>query len=99
MSAEEVIQLIKENGTFSEKRPPSEIIKSEFKCKGDQLLKEDTCRDLAKQVLIKPTEVSFWLEHLKSVQEHRAQGAKKAAETRKRKELNKPKKKHGNAKV
>ena len=80
LSAEEVIQLIKENRTFSEKRPPSEIIKSEFKCKGDQLLKEDTCRDLAKQVLIKPTEVSFWLEHLKSVQEHRAQGAKKAAE-------------------
>ncbi|CAB3988898.1 Chromatin modification-related YNG2 [Paramuricea clavata] len=99
LPAEEVIQLmLQQKRPFGEKRPPSDIIKLEFKRKGNQLLKEDSCRDLAKQVLLRPAEVTLWLEHLKSVQKHRIEGAKKAAQTRKQKMLSKPKPKQKNAK-
>ena len=75
-----------EKKPFHERRPPSEIIKSELKSKGNQLLEESSCQNVAKQVLLKPAEVTFWVE-------------KKAAQTRKQKNLHKQKKKQKNAEV
>ena len=66
-------------------QPPSEILKSEFKKEGAKLLEEESCRRIASNVLLKPSEVKMWLQHLKSVQDHRKEGAKRAVITRSRK--------------
>ena len=65
--------------------PPSEVLEKEFRKNGENILDSNSCEELARKVLLKPSEVLYWLEHLRSVQEHRKEGAKKAAETRKQK--------------
>ena len=66
-------------------QPPSEIFKSEFKREGAKLLEEESCRRIANNVLLKLSEVKMWFQHLKSVQDRRKEGAKRAVITRSRK--------------
>ena len=68
-------------------RPPSVIISEEFKAHDN--LSELEVQDLAKRVLLPVSEVNIWLEHLKEVTRNRKEGAIKAAETRKRKKMEK----------
>jgi hypothetical protein len=65
--------------------PPSEALKREFNKNSEKIFEEKSCQELAKKVLLKPSEVLCWLEHLRSVKEHRKEGARKAAETRRQK--------------
>lgn len=65
--------------------PPSEVLEKEFRKNGENILDSNSCEELARKVFLKPSEVLYWLGHLRSVQEHRKEGAKKAAETRKQK--------------
>ena len=46
-------------------------------------------KDLAKRVLLPVSEINIWLEHLEEVSRNRKEGAIKAAETRKRKKMEK----------
>ena len=78
------MQFYKKNTTLNKDLPPSEVIKNDFNKSGQALFEDEKCQQLARKVLLKPSDVSFWLEHLKSVQEHRREGARKAALTRKR---------------
>ena len=48
----------------------------------DLLKDENALRDIAKQVLLTPSEVTMWIEHLKAIKARRKKGAKKAAATR-----------------
>jgi hypothetical protein len=81
---EKLMQFYKKNTTLNKDLPPSEVIKNEFNKSGQALFEDEGCQQLARKVLLKPSDVFFWLEHLKSVQEHRREGARKAALTRKR---------------
>ena len=85
MKVEQVVDLSK--WTLSEfgKRPPSEIVKVEFQKEGEKLLEEGHCERIAKAVLLKVSEVNMWINHLKLVQEHQREGAKRAAITRSKK--------------
>ena len=46
---------------------------------------EEIIHQTARKVLLTPEEVKFWFEHLHQIHQNRKRGAKKAAETRKRK--------------
>ena len=95
MKAEQVVDYF-QNGRYQnlEKRPPSEIVKVEFQKEGEKLLEEGHCERIAKAVLLKVSEVNMWSNHLKLVQEHRREGAKRAAITRSK---NTTKQNQGNA--
>ena len=46
---------------------------------------EEILHRTVRKVLLTPEEVKFWFEHLHQIHQNRKRGAKKAAETRKRK--------------
>ena len=66
--------------------PPSEVIKKTFVLSRKQgtILSAPQIKDLAKQTLLPECDVRFWLQHLKEIEERRAEGAKKAKATRQR---------------
>ena len=82
MKAEQVVDYF-QNGQYQnlEKRPLSKIVKVEFQKEREKLLEEGHCERIAKAVLLKVSEVNMWINHLKLVQEHRREGAKRAAIT------------------
>ena len=69
-------------------KPPSTIISEENKAHSNNL-SELEVKDLAKRVLLPVSEINIWLEHLEEVSRNRKEGAIKAAETRKRKKMEK----------
>lgn len=69
-------------------QPPSVIISEEHKAHSNNL-SELEVQDLAKRVLLPVSEATIWLEHLGEVSRNRKEGAIKAAETRKRKKMDK----------
>ncbi|XP_028404007.1 inhibitor of growth protein 5-like [Dendronephthya gigantea] len=64
--------------------PPSEVIKKAFDLSRKQktTLSATHIKDLAKQTLLPECDISFWLQHLKGIEERRAEGVKKAKATR-----------------
>lgn len=67
--------------------PPSVELKKLFD-KSDGTISEDAIQDVARKVLLPPEECRIWLNHLQIVSENRRRGAKKAAETRRGKRVN-----------
>ena len=68
-------------------KPPSILIREAFqKIMGPP--SERKVQDIAEAVLLSPQEVGMWLEHLQTIEDNRRRGAKKAAETRKKKMSN-----------
>ena len=63
---------------------PSTIIKSEVLKNNGQPLLSSRIEELAKTVLLATTEVAWWVEHICTTIKNRKEGAKKAAETRRR---------------
>ncbi|CAB4038415.1 Chromatin modification-related YNG2 [Paramuricea clavata] len=82
MKPNQLISLAKTAGTTPICKPPSQVILESFKTnKG--IPDENAVEALSKQVLLPVDEVMMWLKHLKTVQENRVEGARKAAATRK----------------
>ncbi len=69
--------------------PPTEEINSIFKKVNCDVLTPAAIEDLSKKVLLSPEPVTIWLDHLKTVQVNRRNGAVKAAETRRKKQNDK----------
>ena len=68
------------------KKPPSTVIKEAFqKIEGSP--SEEQVQKTAKAVLLSPEEVMWWFNHLQTVRENRKRGARKAAETRRKKKM------------
>ena len=68
------------------KKPPSTVIKEVFqKIEGSP--SEKQVQETAKAVLLSPEEVMWWFNHLQTVTENRRRGARKAAETRRKKKM------------
>lgn len=64
--------------------PPSVTIREAFK-KLTGPPTEQEVENLAKDTLLSPKEVRMWLDHLQTIRDNRRRGARKAAETRKKK--------------
>ena len=87
MSPAECLEHIRKNGHKDcMLNPPSEVIKKSFDLsrKRKTALSAAQINDLAKQTLLPESDVSFWLQHLKGIEERRAEGVKKARATRQR---------------
>ena len=72
------------SGNFATK-PPSALLKDLFNRLKGRPVTDDFLKSAAKQVLLPPCEVDFWVQHLKTVMDNRRRGAVKAAATRKAK--------------
>ena len=66
-------------------KPPSTVLKQFFNNANGE-----TIESISKMVLLPVEESKMWLEHLKSVVENQKRGAKKAAATRKSKNVLQP---------
>lgn len=69
-------------------KPPSVVISDKYKACGKDISEKEV-QELAKNVLLPVSEVKIWLEHLDEVSRNRKEGAIKAAETRKRRRMQK----------
>lgn len=63
--------------------PPSIVLKDYFTSQTS--IPDIEVQRIAKEVLLPIEDVSFWVEHLRSITENRKRGAAKAAETRRKK--------------
>ena len=70
----------KQQHSVTTAQPPSQILYEEHKCNPRR-----SNADIAKAILLSTDDVELWFEHLTTVKENREAGAKKAAETRKKK--------------
>ena len=85
MSLAECLEHIQKNGHKDcICNPLSEVIKKLFDLlrKWKTALSTAHINDLAKQTFLPKSDVSFWLQHLKGIEERRAEGVKKARATR-----------------
>lgn len=87
ITPKQLINYVNNGGKMSDAMPPSHVILESFK-RNNGIPNEVTVEQLSKQVLLPVEEVMMWLSHIKTVQDNRAEGAKKAAATRKRKKGN-----------
>lgn len=87
MKPQQLINYVNNGGKMSDPMPPSQVILESFK-RNNGIPSEVVVEQLSRQVLLPVDEVLMWLNHLKTVQDNRAKGAKKAAATRKRKKAN-----------
>lgn len=89
LKPQQALERISEEGlSVCDVLPPSVILKQEFnrisKVAGSKVSEEEiTC--LAKKTMLSAEEVRMWFDHLALVQERRKIGARKAAETRRKK--------------
>ena len=67
--------------------PPSDVILATFK-KYKKVPSSKIIQETAEKVLLSVEETKMWFEHLHQISVNRAEGARKAAETRKRKKAN-----------
>ena len=70
----------KQQHSVTTAQPPTQILYEEHKCNPRR-----SNVDNAKAILLSTDDVELWFEHLTTVKENREAGAKKAAETRKKK--------------
>lgn len=64
------------------------ILKEEFAKLKDASCPSAFIQDVARKVLLSPSEVTMWFEHLQQISENRKRGAAKAAQTRKKRKAN-----------
>jgi hypothetical protein len=84
MSPAECLEHIRKNGYKDcMLNPPSEVIKKAFDLSRKQItiLSAAQIKDLARLTLLPECYVSFWIKHLKGIEERRAEGVKKARAT------------------
>ena len=67
--------------------PPSDVILATFK-KYKKVPSSEIIQETTEKVLLSVEEMKMWFEHLHQISVNRAEGARKAAETRKRKKAN-----------
>ena len=86
MKPHQLINYVNNGGKMSDPMPPSQVILESFK-RNNGIPSEVVVEQLFMQVLLPVDEVLMWLNNLKTVQDNRAKGAKKAAATRKKRRL------------
>ena len=85
MKPETLWNHVSKGGNVAAAIPPSDVIRSAYQHhKG--IPPRDIVEKTAEKVLLPVDEVEMWFDHVKQTSENRAKGAKKAAETRKRRD-------------
>lgn len=84
LTPEDNIKWVQENGSGSCAQPPRKVIGDFFR-EATVVVTDDTIKRLAQETSLREADVKLWTDHLQAIKMRKKEGAKKAADTRRKK--------------
>ena len=84
LKPDQLVELAKNGDVVPSNKHPSQVIVDAFKQHKGIPSEAAKVSELAAQVLLHPDEVQMWLKHLQSASENKKEGARKAAQKRRK---------------